>query len=445
MGGNHSHKPQCLTRMRKVRGPGCDFPPRAAPLGQGPGIPPSTTLGRALRGTACCPARGPRHGHFAQRRQCVPDPVPGVALLLRQLLVNFDHFQILRAIGKGSFGKVCIVQKRDTKKMYAMKYMNKQKCIERDEVRNVFRELQIMQGLEHPFLVNLWYSFQDEEDMFMVVDLLLGGDLRYHLQQNVHFTEGTVKLYICELALALEYLQRYHIIHRDIKPDNILLDEHGHVHITDFNIATVVKGAERASSMAGTKPYMAPEVFQVYMDGGPGYSYPVDWWSLGVTAYELLRGWRPYEIHSATPMDEILNMFKVERVHYSSTWCKGMVALLRKLLTKDPESRLSSLRDIQSVPYLADMNWDAVFEKALMPGFVPNKGRLNCDPTFELEEMILESKPLHKKKKRLAKNRSRDSTKDSCPLNGHLQQCLETVRKEFIIFNREKICWRHIT
>nr|XP_024101396.2 serine/threonine-protein kinase 32B isoform X4 [Pongo abelii] len=323
--------------------------------------------------------------------------------------VNFDHFQILRAIGKGSFGKVCIVQKRDTKKMYAMKYMNKQKCIERDEVRNVFRELQIMQGLEHPFLVNLWYSFQDEEDMFMVVDLLLGGDLRYHLQQNVHFTEGTVKLYICELALALEYLQRYHIIHRDIKPDNILLDEH------------------------------APEVFQVYMDGGPGYSYPVDWWSLGVTAYELLRGWRPYEIHSATPIDEILNMFKVERVHYSSTWCKGMVALLRKLLTKDPESRLSSLRDIQSVPYLADMNWDAVFEKALMPGFVPNKGRLNCDPTFELEEMILESKPLHKKKKRLAKNRSRDGTKDSCPLNGHLQQCLETVRKEFIIFNREKL------
>ncbi|XP_025145499.1 serine/threonine-protein kinase 32B isoform X2 [Bos mutus] len=323
--------------------------------------------------------------------------------------VNFDHFQILRAIGKGSFGKVCIVQKRDTKKMYAMKYMNKQKCIERDEVRNVFRELQIMQGLEHPFLVNLWYSFQDEEDMFMVVDLLLGGDLRYHLQQNVHFTEGDVKLYICELALALEYLQRYHIIHRDIKPDNILLDEH------------------------------APEVFQVYVDGGPGYSYPVDWWSLGVTAYELLRGWRPYEIHSATPIDEILNMFKVERVHYSSTWCKGMVALLKKLLTKDPESRLSSLGDVQSAPYLADMNWDAVLEKALTPGFVPNKGRLNCDPTFELEEMILESKPLHKKKKRLAKNRSKDGSKDSCPLNGHLQQCLETVRKEFIVFNREKL------
>uniref|UniRef100_A0A8C5JTH5 Serine/threonine-protein kinase 32B n=1 Tax=Junco hyemalis TaxID=40217 RepID=A0A8C5JTH5_JUNHY len=353
--------------------------------------------------------------------------------------VNFDHFQILRAIGKGSFGKVCIVQKRDTKKMYAMKYMNKQKCIERDEVRNVFRELQIMQGLEHPFLVNLWYSFQDEEDMFMVVDLLLGGDLRYHLQQNVHFNEGTVKLYICELALSLDYLQRYHIIHRDIKPDNILLDEHGHVHITDFNVATIVKGSEKASSMAGTKPYMAPEVFQAFMDGGPGYSYPVDWWSLGITAYELLRGWRPYEIHSATPIDEILNMFKMERVHYSSAWCKGMIALLKKLLIKDPECRLSSLADIQNSPYLADVNWDAVLEKAVTPGFVPNKGRLNCDPTFELEEMILESKPLHKKKKRLAKNKSKDGAKETCPLNVHLQQCLETVRKEFIIFNREKL------
>ncbi|CAN9501804.1 unnamed protein product [Ophioblennius macclurei] len=128
--------------------------------------------------------------------------------------VNFDHFQILRAIGKGSFGKVCIVQKKDTKKMYAMKYMNKLKCVERNEVRNVLKELQIMQNLEHPFLVNFWYSFQDEEDMFMVVDLLLGGDLRYHLQQNVHFSESTVKFYICELALALGYLRSKRIIHR---------------------------------------------------------------------------------------------------------------------------------------------------------------------------------------------------------------------------------------
>ncbi|XP_045140849.1 serine/threonine-protein kinase 32A isoform X2 [Echinops telfairi] len=407
--------------------------------------------------------------------------------------VTFDHFEILRAIGKGSFGKVCIVQKNDTKKMYAMKYMNKQKCVERNEVRNVFKELQIMQGLEHPFLVNLWYSFQDEEDMFMVVDLLLGGDLRYHLQQNVRFQEDTVKLFICELAMALDYLQSQRIIHRDMKPDNILLDEHGHVHITDFNIAAMLPREMRITTLAGTKPYMAPEMFNSRRESG--YSFAVDWWSLGVTAYELLRGrpsslvpycstkissfnvpiifimaysltiilagsWvcfcmaqcfcraleseaeilkqrRPYHIRSSSSGKEIVHIFENAIVTYPSAWSQEMVSLLKKLLEPNPDQRFSQLSDVQNFPYLNDINWDAVLQKRLIPGFIPNKGRLNCDPTFELEEMILESKPLHKKKKRLAKKkemRNCDSSQ-TCLLQEHL----ENVQKEFVIFNREKV------
>ncbi|XP_056292086.1 serine/threonine-protein kinase 32C-like isoform X2 [Pseudoliparis swirei] len=322
--------------------------------------------------------------------------------------VNFDHFQILRAIGKGSFGKVCIVQKRDTEKMYAMKYMNKQQCIERDEVRNVFRELEILQEIEHVFLVNLWYSFQDEEDMFMVVDLLLGGDLRYHLQQNVQFSEDAVKLYLCEMTLALDYLQNQHIIHRDVKPDNILLDE------------------------------QAPEIFQSFVSGGTGYTFDVDWWSLGVTIFEVLRGWRPYDIHASNSVESLIQLFSTISVQYSPAWPKDLVSLLRKLLTVDPEHRFSSLSDMQASAYLADVNWDAVCEKTMEAGFVPNKGRLHCDPTFELEEMILESRPLHKKKKRLAKNRSRDNSKDSQSENDYLQECLDVVQQEFMIFNREK-------
>ena len=98
--------------------------------------------------------------------------------------------------------------------MYAMKYMNKYACIKKDAVRNVLRELEILQFLEHPFLVNLWFAFQDEEDMFMVVDLLLGGDIRYHLQQGMKFNEERVKLYLCELGSALGYLRSKRIVHR---------------------------------------------------------------------------------------------------------------------------------------------------------------------------------------------------------------------------------------
>ncbi|KFP14629.1 Serine/threonine-protein kinase 32C, partial [Egretta garzetta] len=337
--------------------------------------------------------------------------------------VNFDHFQILRAIGKGSFGKVCIVQKRDTEKMYAMKYMNKQQCIERDEVRNVFRELEILQEIEHVFLVNLWYSFQDEEDMFMVVDLLLGGDLRYHLQQNVQFTEETVKLYICEMALALDYLRSQHIIHRDVKPDNILLDEQGHAHLTDFNIATIIRDGERATALAGTKPYMAPEIFHSFLNGGTGYSFEVDWWSLGIMAYELLRGGRPGTDFSGSPPSD--------EPPASGSCSSGSRCWSRPSFTphKHPVlRRLAGCRRVSAVPNA---------RRAV--SCVPQKGRLHCDPTFELEEMILESRPLHKKKKRLAKNKSRDNSKDSSQSeNDYLQECLEAIQQDFVIFNREK-------
>ncbi|XDV49754.1 hypothetical protein PO909_018942 [Leuciscus waleckii] len=275
--------------------------------------------------------------------------------------------------------------------------------------------------------------------MFMVVDLLLGGDLRYHLQQNVPFTEDAVKLYLCEMTLALDYLQSQHIIHRDIKPDNILLDEQGHAHLTDFNIATIIKDGERATALAGTKPYMAPEIFQSFVSGGTGYALEVDWWSLGVTIFEVLRGWRPYEIHGSNSVESLLQLFSTVSVQYSSSWHKDLVSLLRKLLTVNPEHRFCSLAQMQTAPYLSDVSWEDVYEKKMEPGFVPNKGRLHCDPTFELEEMILESRPLHKKKKRLAKNRSRDNSKDSQSENEYLQECLEVVQQEFMIFNREKL------
>ncbi|XP_046383165.1 serine/threonine-protein kinase 32B [Ischnura elegans] len=319
--------------------------------------------------------------------------------------VNFDHFQILRAIGKGSFGKVCIVQKKDSKQMFAMKYVSKRQCMERDALRHVAREVEILSTLEHPFLVNLWFSFQDEEDLFMVSDLLLGGDLRYHVSQEVPFSEDCVVLYVAEIGLALDYLRRKRIIHRDIKPDNILLDEEGHAHITDFNIATVLSEGQLATSMSGTKPYMAPEVFACSADECPGYDCAVDWWSLGVVAFEMLNGVRPFDIHAATPLAEVRRIVSAD-LHCPSAWHRVVVHLIRKLLCVKPENRLKSIEGLREEPSMQGLDFDAVLRKQIKPPFTPPKDHLNCDPTFELEEMIIETRPLHKKKKRLAKQRS---------------------------------------
>ncbi|XP_013913206.1 PREDICTED: serine/threonine-protein kinase 32C-like [Thamnophis sirtalis] len=185
---------------------------------------------------------------------------------------------------------------------------------------------------------------------------------------------------------------------------------------------------------------MAPEIFHSFLNGGSGYSFEVDWWSLGVIAYELLRGWRPYDIHSNSPVESLVQLFSTVSVQYTTAWSKDMVALLRKLLTVNPEHRFSSLANIRTSSYFSNVDWEEIWEKKVEPGFVPNKGRLHCDPTFELEEMILESRPLHKKKKRLAKNKSRDNSKDgSQSENDYLQECLEAIQQDFVIFNREKL------
>ncbi|NWT62443.1 ST32A kinase, partial [Erythrocercus mccallii] len=182
--------------------------------------------------------------------------------------------------------------------------------------------------------------------------------------------------------------------------------------------------------------FAAPEMFSSTTP--TSYSFAVDWWSLGVTAYELLRTRRPYHIRSNTSTDEIARMLRTAMVMYPAAWSPDMVALIRKLLELNPKKRFSQLKDIQSFPYLSDVNWDAVLQKRIMPEFIPVKGRLNCDPTFELEEMILESKPLHKKKKRLAK-KEKDVSKSNSSQASHLQKHLELLQKDFIVFNREKV------
>ncbi|XP_055315116.1 serine/threonine-protein kinase 32B isoform X2 [Sitodiplosis mosellana] len=301
----------------------------------------------------------------------------------------------------------------------------------RGALGGVIKEVELLSSLEHPFLVNLWFSFQDEEDLFMVCDLLTGGDLRYHLLQQVEFCEKSVSLLVCELGSALEYLRHQRVIHRDIKPDNILLDEEGHFHLTDFNIATRLQNDGFACSMSGTKPYIAPEVFMCALDQVVGYSYPVDWWSLGIVAYEMRAGSRPFVIHSTTPVEDVKEIL-FTTPSFPRSWSANFIEIIRKLLNVNPDDRISSQKELSQTALLRNMNFQRILAKDITPPFKPPADHLNCDPSLELEEMIVEAKPLHKKKKRLAKQRSaqRDSAESSNAESNFI--------KEFIVYNRCK-------
>ncbi|KNE69859.1 AGC/YANK protein kinase [Allomyces macrogynus ATCC 38327] len=193
-----------------------------------------------------------RNGHFAVWEARVR------ALL--QLAVDLNHFELLRSVGKGAFGKVRVVQHKRDKTLYALKYINKEKCIKMRAVENIIQERRLLEEIHFPLIVNLRFAFQDDENLFMVLDLMLGGDLRFHLDRQGCLNETAVQFYVAEIALALNYLHERKIVHRDLKPDNVLLCERGHAHLTDFNIAVHYNDRKPLTAIAGSMAYMAPEV-----------------------------------------------------------------------------------------------------------------------------------------------------------------------------------------
>lgn len=316
--------------------------------------------------------------------------------------VNLYHFDLHRAVGKGAFGKVRVVEHKKTKQLYALKYIDKASCIRKKAVANVIQERRLLEEVDHPFLVNLRYAFQDDENAFFVLDLMLGGDLRFHLERKGFIKEDSVRFWTAEIACGLQYLHKHRIIHRDLKPDNVLLDAMGHAHITDFNVAIHYSERRMHTSVAGSMAYMAPQVI-----GRKGYSWQIDWWSLGVTAYELLFHKRPFDGRNTERMTQSILKDSLRFPENASSNCSeaGFLAL-QGLLDRDPNTRLGcrpngqGMVDVHQHPWFSSINWDSLKDKECQPPFVPDMNSANFDVSHELDEFLMVEKPLtHTKRK----------------------------------------------
>ena len=361
-------------------------------------------------------------------------------LRLKRTKLVLEDFITVKVIGKGAFGEVRLVQKKDTGKIYAMKTLLKSEMFNKDQLAHVKAERDVLAGSDSPWVVALYYSFQDSQYLYLIMEFLPGGDLMTMLIRWQVFTEDITRFYMAECVLAIEAIHKLGFIHRDIKPDNILIDSKGHVKLSDFGLSTgfhkthdsnyynKLLEKEPASShlqpnqltsnrnsmmvdaihltmsnrqqmqtwrksrrlmaysTVGTPDYIAPEIF-IHQ----GYGQECDWWSLGAIMFECLIGWPPF--CSETPHEtyrKILNWQETLQIPDDIHLSPEAEDLIKRLLTSAEHriGRYGGAEEIKQHPFFRGVDWDSI--RGVQAPFVPRLSSITDTrhfPTDELENV----------------------------------------------------------
>lgn len=304
---------------------------------------------------------------------------------------SLQDFELIRVIGRGSYAKVLMVELKKTRRIYAMKVIKKALVTDDEDIDWVQTEKHVFEtASNHPFLVGLHSCFQTPSRLFFVIEFVRGGDLMFHMQRQRRLPEEHARFYAAEISLALNFLHEKGIIYRDLKLDNVLLDQDGHIKIADFGMCKEgIAGDKTTKTFCGTPDYIAPEII-LYQP----YGKSVDWWAYGVLLYEMLVGQPPFD---GEDEEELFAAITDHNVSYPKSLSKEAKDVCKGLLTKNPQKRLGcgarGEEDVRAHAFFRRIDWEKIENREVQPPFKPKikhrKDVSNFDRQFTSEKTDL--------------------------------------------------------
>jgi len=326
------------------------------------------------------------------------------------------HFEQGRVLGEGGFGQVRAVLKRGEvpETWYALKMLTKQTIVDRRRFHEVFTERDLLTSLQHPRICCLYYAFQDPKHLYLVMDIALGGDLRYQLNHNANnlpFSENRVRIYTAQVVEALSYIHGQNLIHRDLKPENLLLDSKGWIKVTDFGVARFLDDNGNCFSGSGTSGYMAPEIYTK----SHKHSKPADFFALGVIIFELLAKRRPFRGEEIRRAGRFLNSKGELRErdvskgelkeplfisHENFCGCgneaisDAAIQLLNDLFHLEQDKRIGAtdIGEFKNHAFFQktySFDWGKITDGTHQMPFLPDTSRMNAEPDVDIQNVFL--------------------------------------------------------